>query len=115
MMQKALNEVKKKVRPPDKPPVNNSRQNTQEEPLECSKFRHVNPFSRQMSKDKLKLVDTYIDADNGVFSKAEPESRQVDRERKNSIPKKKQPHIEQFPNTGESKLNFIEKLIKSKK
>ena len=113
MMQKALNEVKKKVKPPDKPPVN-SRQDTQE-PLEGSKFRHVNPFSRQMSKDKLKLVDTYIDADNGMFSTAESESRQGDRERKNSIPKKKQPHIEQFHNAGESKLNFIEKLIKSKK
>ena len=114
MMQKTLNEVKKKIKPPDKPPINNSRQDTQE-PLEGSKFRHVNPLSRQMSKDKLKLVDTYIDADNGVFSKAESESRQIDRERKNSIPKKKQPHIEQFQNTGESKLNFIEKLIKSKK
>ena len=114
MMQKALNEVKKKVKPPDRPPVN-SRQDTQEEPPEGSKFRHVNPFSRQMSKDKLKLVDTYIDADNGMLSNVESESRQVDRERKNSIPKKKQPHIEQFQNTGESKLNFIEKLIKSKK
>ena len=118
MVQRSLHEVTNNEQTSHRAPVNHSKEeisnpSSGSEIADDCMFRKVAPFNRQISIDKLGMISTAVESHE--YHKWERKSHSVDAKRQKEVRKEKRNSDEQRESQGNSKLNFLQKLIKSRR